>query len=142
MFLLRQRNRMHMFHKLCCLSITYEIIDSRNKKRKSMLSKRLLERRKVLASFYICLVGYKLKLGISYCSFFCVDTSCELPKAYSHRYVEACWYNWWMKRGYFTPEYDKVIFDITGLTQLRAVCIAVFAQWCFDKLCWLCFCLL
>jgi valyl-tRNA synthetase len=36
------------------------------------------------------------------------DLHCELPKAYSPKYVEAAWYSWWDKEGFFTPEYyDK-----------------------------------
>ncbi|CAF1002039.1 unnamed protein product [Adineta steineri] len=33
------------------------------------------------------------------------DIHCELPKAYSPKYVEAAWYNWWEKQGFFRPEY-------------------------------------
>ncbi|KAI0227477.1 Valine--tRNA ligase [Lamellibrachia satsuma] len=35
------------------------------------------------------------------------DTTCPLPAAYSPRYVEAAWYAWWEKAGFFTPEYYK-----------------------------------
>lgn len=34
-----------------------------------------------------------------------VDVSCPLPAAYSPTYVEAAWYAWWEKQGYFKPEY-------------------------------------
>lgn len=33
------------------------------------------------------------------------DISGALPDAYSPRYVEAQWYSWWEKQGFFTPEY-------------------------------------
>jgi len=33
------------------------------------------------------------------------DLSGPLPDAYSPRYVEAQWYSWWEKEGFFTPEY-------------------------------------
>ena len=33
------------------------------------------------------------------------DTSCPLPNAYSPQYVEAAWYAWWEKSGFFKPEY-------------------------------------
>lgn len=33
------------------------------------------------------------------------DTTRQLPDAYSPRYVEAAWYGWWEKQGFFTPEY-------------------------------------
>ncbi|CAF3598968.1 unnamed protein product [Rotaria sp. Silwood1] len=33
------------------------------------------------------------------------DIHCELPKAYSPKYVEAAWYTWWEKEGFFRPEY-------------------------------------
>lgn len=32
------------------------------------------------------------------------DTMCQLPDAYSPRYVEAAWYEWWEKMGFFKPE--------------------------------------
>ncbi len=32
------------------------------------------------------------------------DTTCPLPDAYSPLYVEAAWYEWWEKSGYFKPE--------------------------------------
>uniref|UniRef100_A0A915A9X0 Valine--tRNA ligase n=1 Tax=Parascaris univalens TaxID=6257 RepID=A0A915A9X0_PARUN len=34
------------------------------------------------------------------------DTSMEIPNAYSPKYVEAAWYDWWEKEGFFRPEYD------------------------------------
>jgi hypothetical protein len=40
----------------------------------------------------------------------CLDTRRELPDAYSSEYVEAAWYDWWVKEGFFKPEYNiKVI---------------------------------
>lgn len=30
----------------------------------------------------------------------------EMPDAYSPQYVEAAWYPWWEKEGFFKPEYD------------------------------------
>ncbi|XP_076436841.1 valine--tRNA ligase-like [Babylonia areolata] len=33
------------------------------------------------------------------------DTQCEMPNAYSPQYVEAAWYDWWVKEGFFKPEY-------------------------------------
>lgn len=35
------------------------------------------------------------------------DTSVELPKAYSPKFVEAAWYDWWEKEGFFRPEYNS-----------------------------------
>merc|ERR1711962_741245 len=35
------------------------------------------------------------------------DTSCPLPDPYSPRYVEAAWYSWWEKEGFFKPEYGR-----------------------------------
>lgn len=34
------------------------------------------------------------------------DTSGPLPDAYSPKYVEAAWYAWWEKQGFFKPEYN------------------------------------
>ncbi|VDD90962.1 unnamed protein product [Enterobius vermicularis] len=33
------------------------------------------------------------------------DVSHEMPNAYSPRYVEAAWYEWWENEGFFKPEY-------------------------------------
>lgn len=30
---------------------------------------------------------------------------CPLPDTYSPQYVEAAWYAWWEKEGFFKPEY-------------------------------------
>ena len=35
------------------------------------------------------------------------DTTCPLPDAYSPQYVEAAWYAWWEKQGFFKPEYGR-----------------------------------
>lgn len=34
------------------------------------------------------------------------DISGPMPDAYSPRYVEAAWYSWWEKEGFFKPEYS------------------------------------
>uniref|UniRef100_A0A5K3EV64 Valine--tRNA ligase, mitochondrial n=1 Tax=Mesocestoides corti TaxID=53468 RepID=A0A5K3EV64_MESCO len=33
------------------------------------------------------------------------DVSGKMPESYSPKYVEALWYQWWEKSGFFTPEY-------------------------------------
>ncbi|XP_076647855.1 valyl-tRNA synthetase isoform X2 [Halictus rubicundus] len=33
------------------------------------------------------------------------DVTCTMPDAYSPKYVEAAWYAWWEKQGFFKPEY-------------------------------------
>ncbi|GLV42742.1 Valyl-tRNA synthetase [Carabus blaptoides fortunei] len=35
------------------------------------------------------------------------DITCAMPDAYSPKYVEAAWYSWWEKQGYFKPEYGR-----------------------------------
>lgn len=35
-----------------------------------------------------------------------IDVSRPLPPAYSPRYVEAAWYPWWVREGFFKPEYQ------------------------------------
>ena len=35
------------------------------------------------------------------------DVSGDLPDAYSPAYVEAAWYSWWEKEGFFKPEYGR-----------------------------------
>ncbi|XP_073956319.1 valyl-tRNA synthetase isoform X2 [Choristoneura fumiferana] len=35
------------------------------------------------------------------------DLSGAMPDAYSPRYVEAAWYTWWEKQGFFKPEYGR-----------------------------------
>lgn len=36
---------------------------------------------------------------------FVSDVVCPLPDSYSPQYVEAAWYPWWEKQGFFKPEY-------------------------------------
>lgn len=33
------------------------------------------------------------------------DTKIQLPDSYSPQFVEAAWYSWWEKEGFFKPEY-------------------------------------
>lgn len=33
------------------------------------------------------------------------DVVSPLPDSYSPQYVEAAWYPWWEKQGFFKPEY-------------------------------------
>ncbi|XP_050555637.1 valine--tRNA ligase [Spodoptera frugiperda] len=35
------------------------------------------------------------------------DVTSSMPDAYSPRYVEAAWYAWWEKQGFFKPEYGR-----------------------------------
>ncbi|KAL0280023.1 UNVERIFIED_CONTAM: hypothetical protein PYX00_001448 [Menopon gallinae] len=35
------------------------------------------------------------------------DTKNPLPDSYSPQYVEAAWYSWWEKEGFFKPEYGR-----------------------------------
>uniref|UniRef100_A0A8C2RC25 Valine--tRNA ligase, mitochondrial n=1 Tax=Capra hircus TaxID=9925 RepID=A0A8C2RC25_CAPHI len=42
-------------------------------------------------------------MGLSSAS---VDVSRPLPPAYSPQYVEAAWYPWWVREGFFKPEYQ------------------------------------
>ena len=41
------------------------------------------------------------------------DVLCPLPDGYSPQYVEAAWYSWWEKSGFFKPEYGTN--DIKGM---------------------------
>jgi hypothetical protein len=46
-------------------------------------------------------------------SVYCItDTSGRMPDAYSPQYVEAAWYAWWEKSGFFKPEYCKVRYSL------------------------------
>ncbi|XP_039076513.1 valine--tRNA ligase, mitochondrial isoform X1 [Hyaena hyaena] len=44
------------------------------------------------------------------------DVSRVLPPAYSPRYVEAAWYSWWVREGFFKPEYQTRLPQATGET--------------------------
>ncbi|KAL6254260.1 hypothetical protein P5V15_014875 [Pogonomyrmex californicus] len=35
------------------------------------------------------------------------DITCPMPDTYSPQYVEAAWYAWWEKEGFFKPEYGR-----------------------------------
>ncbi|XP_060707050.1 valine--tRNA ligase [Hemiscyllium ocellatum] len=39
------------------------------------------------------------------------DVSCPMPDSYSPQYVEAAWYPWWEKQGFFKPEYTHSISE-------------------------------
>lgn len=39
-------------------------------------------------------------------------SSDPMPDSYSPKYVEAIWYDWWMKQGFFKPEYGRPNGDI------------------------------
>jgi valyl-tRNA synthetase len=39
------------------------------------------------------------------------DISGPMPDAYSPQYVEAAWYSWWEKEGFFKPEYQVRISE-------------------------------
>ena len=34
------------------------------------------------------------------------DLTGAMPDSYSPQYVEAAWYSWWEKEGFFKPEYS------------------------------------
>lgn len=44
------------------------------------------------------------------------DVSGPLPPAYSPQYVEAAWYQWWVREGFFKPEYQARLPQATGET--------------------------
>ncbi|RLU15419.1 hypothetical protein DMN91_012413 [Ooceraea biroi] len=35
------------------------------------------------------------------------DVTCPMPDTYNPKYVEAAWYTWWEKKGFFKPEYGR-----------------------------------
>ncbi|XP_027732511.1 valine--tRNA ligase, mitochondrial isoform X1 [Vombatus ursinus] len=44
------------------------------------------------------------------------DVTGPLPPTYSPRYVEAAWYPWWVREGFFKPEYQSQLPQATGQT--------------------------
>ncbi|XP_033622255.1 valine--tRNA ligase, mitochondrial isoform X2 [Fukomys damarensis] len=44
------------------------------------------------------------------------DVSGPVPPAYSPQYVEAAWYQWWVREGFFKPEYQARLPHATGET--------------------------
>lgn len=40
------------------------------------------------------------------------DISGALPDAYSPKYVEAAWYSWWEKQGFFKPDYEVSLLNV------------------------------
>ncbi|XP_040179358.1 valine--tRNA ligase, mitochondrial [Rana temporaria] len=49
------------------------------------------------------------------------DTTCPLPSSYSPSYVEAAWYAWWVKQGFFKPEYQSRLPQSTS--EVFSLCI-------------------
>jgi hypothetical protein len=43
------------------------------------------------------------------------DISGAMPDAYSPKYVEAAWYSWWEKEGFFKPEYSVSCVEALSL---------------------------
>lgn len=50
------------------------------------------------------------------------DISGALPDAYSPKYVEAAWYAWWEKEGFFKPDYEvsDIIVEFASLSVLNS----------------------
>jgi len=40
------------------------------------------------------------------------DVTCPMPDTYNPKYVEAAWYDWWEKEGFFKPEYGVCKLEI------------------------------
>lgn len=43
------------------------------------------------------------------------DVSGPMPDSYSPGYVEAAWYGWWEKQGFFKPEYGVYYLDLFSI---------------------------
>lgn len=43
------------------------------------------------------------------------DVSGPMPDSYSPQYVEAAWYSWWEKEGFFKPEYGVSFRNILNV---------------------------
>uniref|UniRef100_A0AAQ5Y1C5 Valine--tRNA ligase, mitochondrial n=1 Tax=Amphiprion ocellaris TaxID=80972 RepID=A0AAQ5Y1C5_AMPOC len=52
--------------------------------------------------------------------FFCADTSLPFPSSYSPEYVESSWYQWWEKKGFFSPERHQLSHSVD---QTFSLCI-------------------
>ena len=51
------------------------------------------------------------------------DTSRELPASYTPKYIEAAWYEWWEKEGFFKPEYGRESLDSPNPKGTFMICI-------------------
>ncbi|XP_071948328.1 valine--tRNA ligase-like [Antedon mediterranea] len=51
------------------------------------------------------------------------DTVCQLPDSYSPVYVEAAWYEWWEKMGFFKPEYGRECLENVDPKDVFMICI-------------------
>ena len=43
-----------------------------------------------------------------------------MPESYSPKYVEALWYDWWEKSGFFTPEYWVCFVNLTATCHFKS----------------------
>jgi len=54
------------------------------------------------------------------------DVTCLMPDTYNPKYVEAAWYDWWEKEGFFKPEYGIYNFILEkryiGKKSERKIC--------------------
>lgn len=46
------------------------------------------------------------------------DLSGPMPSGYSPRYVEAVWYDWWEKEGFFKPEYGVCVQNMYSIVYM------------------------
>nr|XP_033772878.1 valine--tRNA ligase isoform X1 [Geotrypetes seraphini]XP_033772879.1 valine--tRNA ligase isoform X1 [Geotrypetes seraphini]XP_033772880.1 valine--tRNA ligase isoform X1 [Geotrypetes seraphini] len=51
------------------------------------------------------------------------DVTCPMPESYSPQYVEAAWYPWWEKRGFFKPEYGVSSLKEPNTRGIFMICI-------------------
>ncbi|XP_078502147.1 valine--tRNA ligase isoform X1 [Lissotriton helveticus] len=51
------------------------------------------------------------------------DVACAMPDSYSPQYVEAAWYPWWEKQGFFKPEYGRDSISTANPRGLFMMCI-------------------
>jgi len=74
-----------------------------------------------MCSSLICSVVIVIILGRSVnplsLSLLVSDIISPLPDSYSPQYVEAAWYSWWEKQGFFKPEYGVKKSDTSCFIQ-------------------------
>uniref|UniRef100_A0A3B3T8C0 Valine--tRNA ligase n=1 Tax=Paramormyrops kingsleyae TaxID=1676925 RepID=A0A3B3T8C0_9TELE len=72
----------------------------KEKMEKFQQKKELEEKKKHSKSTAMCQRGFIFLAS-------CADVASPLPDSYSPQYVEAAWYPWWEKQGFFKPEYGR-----------------------------------
>nr|XP_039272400.1 valine--tRNA ligase-like isoform X1 [Styela clava] len=102
----------------CSLRYFSSVLEKREAKAKRQQEKELRQLEKLQNTT----TQKEIKTDLSHAEYKCEtesgakkDVTCQLPSTYSSKFVEACWYEWWEKEGYFKPSKSRRNEDVFSL---------------------------